>query len=129
MKLFQQMLVAGAALSLIAPIAAQASDINLDGMYIVAKEIGSRMAKRKKGSIVQTSSIYSSSMAADQRIYEGSEYLGKSINTPAAYSVSKAGIVGLTLHLATYWGKRGIRVNTLVPGGVENNHDAKFIKD
>ncbi len=32
MKLFQQMLVAGAALSLITPLAAQASDINLDGM-------------------------------------------------------------------------------------------------
>ena len=32
MKLFQQMLVAGAALSLIAPISAQASDINLEGI-------------------------------------------------------------------------------------------------
>jgi len=32
MKLFQQMLVAGAALSLIAPIAAQANDINIEGM-------------------------------------------------------------------------------------------------
>jgi hypothetical protein len=32
MKLFQQMLVAGAAMSLIAPLAAQASDVNLEGM-------------------------------------------------------------------------------------------------
>jgi hypothetical protein len=32
MKLFQQMLVAAAAVSLVAPIAAQASDINIDGM-------------------------------------------------------------------------------------------------
>ena len=103
-------------------------DINLDGMYIVAKEIGSRMAKRKKGSIVQISSIYSSSMAADQRIYEGSEYLGKSINTPAAYSVSKAGIVGLTLHLASYWGKNKVRVNTLSPGGIFSGQNDKFKK-
>ena len=102
---------------------------NLDGMYIVAKEIGSRMAKRKKGSIVQTSSIYSSSMAADQRIYEGSEYLGKSINTPAAYSVSKAGIVGLTLHLAAYWGKNKVRVNTLSPGGIYSGQNNKFKKN
>ena len=101
-------------------------EVNLDGMYIVAKEIGSRMAKRKKGSIVQTSSIYSSLMAPDQRIYKGSEYLGTSINTPAAYSVSKAGIVGLTLHLASYWGKNKVRVNTLSPGGVFSGQNNKF---
>jgi len=38
MKLFQQMLVAGAAISLIAPLAAQASDINLDGMNNYSKK-------------------------------------------------------------------------------------------
>ena len=32
MKLFQQLLVAGAALSLVAPMASQASDVNLDDM-------------------------------------------------------------------------------------------------
>ena len=101
-------------------------DVNLNGMYIVAKEIGSRMAKRKKGSIVQTSSIYSSSMAPDQSIYKGSKYLGMSINTPAAYSVSKAGIVGLTLHLASYWGKSKVRVNTLSPGGIFSGQNSKF---
>ena len=101
-------------------------DVNLNGMYIVAKEIGSRMARRKKGSIVQTSSIYSSLMAPDQRIYKGSKYLGVSINTPAAYSVSKAGIVGLTLHLASYWGKNKVRVNTLSPGGICSGQNSKF---
>ena len=42
-------------------------------------------------------------MAPDQRIYEGSEYLGRPINTPAVYSASKAGVIGLTKYLATYW--------------------------
>jgi NAD(P)-dependent dehydrogenase (short-subunit alcohol dehydrogenase family) len=44
-------------------------------------------------------------MAPDQRIYEGSEYLGRAINTPAVYTASKAGVIGLTKHLATYWAR------------------------
>ena len=104
-------------------------DVNLTGMYIMAKEVGSRMAKRKKGSIIQMSSIYSSSMAADQRIYKDSKYLETTINTPTAYPVSKAGIVGLTLHLASYWGKNNVRVNTLSPGGVYSGQNKIFVKN
>ncbi|MFT4516886.1 MAG: NAD(P)-dependent dehydrogenase (short-subunit alcohol dehydrogenase family) [Gammaproteobacteria bacterium] len=101
--------------------------VNLDGMYIVAKEIGMRMAKRKKGSIIQTASIYSSLMASDQRIYKGSKYLDKEINTPAAYSVSKSGVVGLTLHLASYWARDNVRVNTISPGGVFSGQNKNFV--
>jgi NAD(P)-dependent dehydrogenase (short-subunit alcohol dehydrogenase family) len=104
-------------------------DVNLNGMYIVAKEIGTRMAKRKKGSIIQTSSIYSSTMASDQRIYKGSKYLNTTINTPAAYSVSKAGVVGLSLHLASYWAKDKVRVNILSPGGVFSGQNKKFVEN
>jgi NAD(P)-dependent dehydrogenase (short-subunit alcohol dehydrogenase family) len=54
-------------------------------------------------------------VAPDQRIYEGSEYEGRPINTPAVYSASKAAIVGLTNYLATYWGASGVRVNCITP--------------
>lgn len=99
--------------------------VNLDGAFLVAREIGERMAARGRGSIIQTSSIYGS-VGPDQRIYEGSVYLGRPINTPAIYSASKAGIVGLTRHLATYWGDRGVRVNTLTPGGVSSGQNDVF---
>lgn len=99
--------------------------VNLDGLFLVAQAVGTGMAQRGRGSIIQTASIYGA-MAPDQRIYEGSEYLGRPINTPAVYSASKAGVIGLTRHLATYWASRGVRVNTLTPGGVETGQNETF---
>jgi NAD(P)-dependent dehydrogenase (short-subunit alcohol dehydrogenase family) len=99
--------------------------VNLDGMFNVAQVFGTLMAGRGYGSIVQTASIYGL-MAPDQRIYEGSEYLGRAINTPAVYTASKAGVIGLTKHLAAYWGAQGVRVNTLTPGGVESGQNDTF---
>lgn len=99
---------------------------NLDGMFLVAKHVGKVMKdQRKGGSIIQTASIYGI-MAPDQRIYEGSHYLGRQINSPAIYSASKAGVIGLTKYLATYWAKDGIRVNSITPGGVESGQNDIF---
>lgn len=102
---------------------------NLDGMFLVAKYVGKQMKKQGKGgSIIQTSSIYGV-LGPDNRIYEGSYYLDRQINTPAIYSASKAGVVGLTRYLATYWAKDGIRVNTITPGGVESGQNDTFKKN
>jgi NAD(P)-dependent dehydrogenase (short-subunit alcohol dehydrogenase family) len=100
--------------------------VNLDGMFLVARTIGSRMAERRHGSIIQTASIYGI-IAPDQRIYEGAFYLGQAINTPAVYSASKAGVVGLSLYFASYWGAQGVRVNTLTPGGVQSGQNQEFV--
>src|SRR5690348_854702 len=50
--------------------------VNLDAMFLVAQEVGKRMVGRRCGSIVQTASIYGL-LGPDQRIYEGSEYMGR----------------------------------------------------
>lgn len=99
---------------------------NLDSMFLVAKYVGRVMKEQGKGgSIIQTSSIYGI-MGPDNRIYEGSFYLNREINTPAIYSASKAGVIGLTKYLATYWAKEGIRVNSITPGGVESGQNEIF---
>lgn len=104
----------------------QIMSVNLDGMYLVAKHVGQCMAGQGRGgSIIQTASIYGI-MASDKRIYEGSRYLGMQINNPAVYSASKAGVVGLTRWLAAYWADKNIRVNCLVPGGVESGQNETF---
>ncbi|NBO18162.1 MAG: SDR family oxidoreductase [Proteobacteria bacterium] len=102
--------------------------VNMDGLFMVAKHVGGYMAKQGRGSIIQTASIYGV-VGPDQRIYEGSEYLGHRINTPAVYSASKAGVVGLTKYLCTYWAEKGVRVNTLTPGGVESGQNDTFKKN
>jgi NAD(P)-dependent dehydrogenase (short-subunit alcohol dehydrogenase family) len=100
--------------------------VNLDGLFLVAKAVGGRMKDQGTGgSIIQTSSIYGI-VASDKRIYEGSSYLDRQISNPPVYSASKAGVVGLTRYLAAYWGDASIRVNALVPGGVESGQNDVF---
>lgn len=99
--------------------------VNIDGLFLVAQSVGSQMKKQGGGSIIQTSSIYGV-VAPDQRIYEGSEYNGRAINTPAVYSVSKAAVLGLTSYLSTYWADSKIRVNTLTPGGIASGQNSEF---
>ena len=100
--------------------------VNMDGMFLVAQAVGNQMVHQGTGgSIIQTSSIYGI-LASDKRIYEGSFYLGRQIGNPAVYSASKAGVVGLTKYLAAYWADKGIRVNTLTPGGVESGQNDTF---
>ena len=99
--------------------------VNIDGLFLVAQAVGKQMKLQGGGSIIQTSSIYGV-VAPDQRIYEGSEYNGRPINTPAVYSASKAAVLGLTSYLSTYWANSGIRVNSLTPGGISSGQNKIF---
>jgi NAD(P)-dependent dehydrogenase (short-subunit alcohol dehydrogenase family) len=100
--------------------------INIDAMFLMAQAVGRQMLLQGNGgSIIQTSSAYGI-MGPDNRIYEGSWYLNRQINTPAVYSTSKAAVVGLTKFLATYWAQKNIRVNALVPGGTESGQNEVF---
>jgi NAD(P)-dependent dehydrogenase (short-subunit alcohol dehydrogenase family) len=100
--------------------------VNIDGVFLVAQAVGNQMIKQGQGgSIIQTGSIYGI-MASDKRIYEGSYYLGRQISNPPVYSASKAAVVGLTKFLAAYWADQNIRVNTLVPGGIESTQNQTF---
>ena len=104
----------------------EVAKVNIDGMFLVAQAIGKKMVEQNKGgSIVQTASVYGV-LGSDSRIYEGSSYMGHSINTPAVYSVSKAAVIGLTKYLATYWADKNIRVNCITPGGAESGQNDTF---
>lgn len=101
-------------------------DVNVTGAMLCCQVFGAAMARAGRGSIINTLSIYGI-VAPDQRIYEGSSYLGRAINTPAIYSTSKAALWGLTQYLASYWGAQGVRVNAVTPGGIYSGQNQTFV--
>jgi 2-deoxy-D-gluconate 3-dehydrogenase len=102
----------------------QALDINLTGIFLCCQAAGKLMVRQGGGVMINISSIYGL-VGPDQRIYqsEGNPVRYK----PAYYSTSKAGILGFTRYLATYYQKKKIRVNALTPGGIFNDHDPEFV--
>lgn len=103
-------------------------EVNVKGVFQCCQVIGGRMAETGRGSIVNISSVYGL-VSPDQRIYEYRRKEGAPFFKPVAYSASKSALFNLTRYLATYWGPRGVRVNTLTFGGVFNNQDETFLQN
>jgi NAD(P)-dependent dehydrogenase (short-subunit alcohol dehydrogenase family) len=103
---------------------------NLNGIFNITKAVGATMKRQRSGAIINIASDVAI-ISPDHRIYEpdpSRNYLGVNFNTPAAYSVSKAGILSLTRYLATHWARYGIRVNSISPAGVYKEQDEKFVE-
>lgn len=103
-----------------------AVNVNLTGPFLITQAVVKHMVNQKKGSIINICSTYGLG-GPDQRIYEKP---GKpTIYKPVYYTVTKAGILGLTKYLATYYAGTEIRVNALTPGGVFYGHDDDFVRN
>lgn len=101
--------------------------VNVLGVVVPCQVIGGAMARAGRGSIVNVGSVYGL-LSPDQGLYDFRRDAGEQFFKPAAYSVSKSALVNLTRYLATYWGRSGVRVNTLTPHGIENSQPEPFVE-
>lgn len=97
-------------------------NFQLNSYFVCCQKVLNYMAKAEKGSIVNIASIYGV-VGNDFSLYEA--YGGTS---PAAYSAIKGGLINLTRYLASYYGRKGIRVNCVSPGGILDNQHPSFIE-
>ena len=82
------------------------------------------MMKKNKteGSIIQLASIYGF-LGQDNSLYKNTE-----INESLVYPVIKGGIINSVRSMAAYYGQYKIRVNSISPGGIYDNHSKLFLK-
>lgn len=99
-------------------------EVNLLGTLQMIQVVGGAMAAAGRGSIINIGSLYAS-VSPDQRFYDHMPGNLPFLKTPA-YGASKAAVVNMTKYFSTLWGRAGVRVNTLSPGGVLGGQDADF---
>jgi len=97
-------------------------DMQLNGYVMVIQKCLPYLIKQKFGSIISIASIYGV-VANDDSLYEGT-----SINSVAAYSAIKGGLISFNRFMAAKYGCYNIRFNCVSPGGVFDFQDKRFVE-
>jgi len=99
-------------------------EVNLTGTVIMTQAACKQMLVQGFGNIINVASTYSV-VAPNQNLYD----FGNGIENfkPIDYIASKSFIPNFTRYIATFYAGNNIRCNAIVPHGVYNNHDEKFL--
>ena len=91
----------------------------LGSLLIFLKHLSKYFLKQKSGNIILFSSIYGFATP------NFNDYTNK-IYSPIEYGAIKAGVISITKYLSKYFRNKGIRVNCISPGGIEDGQEKKF---
>ena len=102
--------------------------VGLTGAYLCSQVFGTLMAEQHGGGVILNIASDLSVLSPDQGLYRR-EGLAAEMQPvkPVTYSVIKAGLVGLTRYLSTYWALQNVRCNALSPGGVFTDQSEEFV--
>ncbi|MBW7897065.1 MAG: SDR family oxidoreductase [Opitutaceae bacterium] len=93
---------------------AASMETNANGFFATVRTFGDVMAAAGRGSIVNIGSIMGT-IGMNPWLYEGT-----AMSASPDYFFHKGGMINLTRYLASHYGSRGVRVNTVSPGGIYN---------
>ncbi|HEV2798444.1 MAG TPA: 2-dehydro-3-deoxy-D-gluconate 5-dehydrogenase KduD [Nocardioides sp.] len=88
-------------------------DVNLNGVFLLAQQVGRTMVARGHGKIVSVASLLT---------FQGGIRV-------ASYAASKHAVAGLTKALANEWGPHGVQVNAIAPGYIATDNTAALRED
>ncbi len=99
----------------------RAFEVNLTAAFHLSQLFSGPLRASGQGSIINISSIYGN-VGPDMSLYDGT-----AMGNPAAYAVSKGGIIQMTRWLSTTLAPE-VRVNCVSPGGVARNQPDAFVE-
>lgn len=103
--------------------------VGLTGAMICSKYFGRSIASNSRGGVILNISSDLGLIGPDQRLYSSPNIAdNRRAVKPITYSVVKAGLIGMTKYLATYWPEK-VRCNALCPGGVGAGQSPEFVEE
>jgi NAD(P)-dependent dehydrogenase (short-subunit alcohol dehydrogenase family) len=99
--------------------------VNVTGTLLTVSALGGPMAQAGRGSIVLIGSQYAA-VSPRPQMYDHLRDDGHPFIKNPAYGASKAAVASIARYFAAHWGRRGVRVNALSPGGVRSGQDPEF---
>lgn len=101
-------------------------EVNLLGTVKITQKLCKHMVDNKQGNIINIASTYSL-VAPNQALYDFGT--GDIKYKPVDYVASKSFVPNFSRYLSTFYAREHIRCNTLVPHGINNGHDEKFLNN
>ncbi len=98
--------------------------VNSAGALYLTMLVGEQMIRQKSGSIINFGSMMGL-IGVEKHNYDGEPGMGDGAHAHD-YALNKSGITAWTRHAASYYGRFGVRINTLCPGGLASDRTPKL---